>query len=151
MEPWHLWIIAGVILITLLAAPALRAAVLVESVLAASGAKDAFPLVAGAAAPVCVDPGDWPGVIRAAGDLQADIERVTGRRPDLIKGAPARGLAVIAGTLGRGPALIPIKLSLTSERGIRKTFELSMVNGEPRVHRVVTAIDPAYEGRGPEL
>ncbi len=36
----------------------------------------------------------------------------------------------IAGTLGRGPTLIPIKLSLTSERGIRKTFSLSMVNDQ---------------------
>ena len=36
----------------------------------------------------------------------------------------------IAGTLGPGPALIPIKLSLTSERGTRKTFEMRMVNDQ---------------------
>jgi hypothetical protein len=36
----------------------------------------------------------------------------------------------IAGTLGPGPAMIPIKLTLNSERGIRKTFNMAMVNDE---------------------
>ena len=36
----------------------------------------------------------------------------------------------IAGTLGKGPALIPISLSLTSDRGIKKTFKLGVVNDQ---------------------
>jgi hypothetical protein len=36
----------------------------------------------------------------------------------------------IAGTLGPAPAMIPIKLTLNSERGIRKTFNMAMVNDE---------------------
>jgi len=36
----------------------------------------------------------------------------------------------IAGTLGPGPALIPVRLSLTSERGTKKTFNMSMVNDQ---------------------
>ena len=36
----------------------------------------------------------------------------------------------IAGTLGAGPQLIPIKLTLTSERGTKKTFNMSMVNDQ---------------------
>jgi hypothetical protein len=36
----------------------------------------------------------------------------------------------IAGTLGRGPALIPITLSLTSDRGTNKTFKLNVVNDQ---------------------
>ncbi len=36
----------------------------------------------------------------------------------------------IAGTLGAGPAMIPISLSLTSERGTRKTFRMGMVNDQ---------------------
>jgi hypothetical protein len=37
----------------------------------------------------------------------------------------------IAGTLGKGPAMIPIKLTLTNtERGFKKTFDLQMVNDE---------------------
>ena len=43
---------------------------------AASGA---FTLVRNkAAAPIYVDPSDWPGVVRAVSDLDADIARVTG-------------------------------------------------------------------------
>jgi hypothetical protein len=36
----------------------------------------------------------------------------------------------IAGTLGAGPAMIPITLTLNSERGTRKTFRMAMVNDE---------------------
>ena len=36
----------------------------------------------------------------------------------------------IAGTLGPGPQLIPIKLTLTSERGTKKTFNLAMVDDQ---------------------
>jgi hypothetical protein len=36
----------------------------------------------------------------------------------------------IAGRLGAGPAMIPIRLSLASERGIRKTFAFNVVNDQ---------------------
>jgi hypothetical protein len=36
----------------------------------------------------------------------------------------------IAGTLGAGPALIPVKINLTSERGTKKTFTMAMVNDQ---------------------
>ena len=36
----------------------------------------------------------------------------------------------IAGTLGAGPALIPINLKLTSDRGTTKTFKMSVVNDQ---------------------
>jgi SpoIVB peptidase S55 len=36
----------------------------------------------------------------------------------------------IAGTLGPGPSMIPIKLTLNSERGTRKTFNISMVRDQ---------------------
>lgn len=36
----------------------------------------------------------------------------------------------IAGTLGPGPAMIPITLSLTAERGTRRTFTIGMVNDQ---------------------
>ncbi len=36
----------------------------------------------------------------------------------------------IAGTLGPGPSMIPITLNLTSERGTRKTFRMSMVRDQ---------------------
>ncbi|UVS78855.1 glycosyl hydrolase 115 family protein [Actinokineospora sp. UTMC 2448] len=58
-----------------------------------------FPLVAdGRAAPILVDDADFAGVRRAAGDLRADVERVTGIAPAL--GGRGREV-VIVGTLGR--------------------------------------------------
>ena len=36
----------------------------------------------------------------------------------------------IAGTLGPGPALVPVRISLTSDRGTKKTFNMSMVNDQ---------------------
>ena len=37
------------------------------------------------ATPVYVDPTDYPGVIRAVGDLQSDIHKVSGPLPSLIR------------------------------------------------------------------
>ena len=36
----------------------------------------------------------------------------------------------IAGTLGPGPTLIPLRISLTSDRGTKKTFNMAMVNDQ---------------------
>lgn len=53
-------------------------------------------------APLYLAPDDWPGVVRAAGDLQADLERVTGVRPALSTSAPSSSsVAVLIGTVGR--------------------------------------------------
>jgi len=55
----------------------------------------------GRLATLVVDSGEHAGVVRAAGDLQADIERVTGSRPVLMRGAKAFGPhAIVIGTLG---------------------------------------------------
>ena len=57
---------------------------------------------AGQAAALYVDPADYIGVLRAAGDLQTDIERVSAQRPVLHKGVqPAGADVVIIGTLGK--------------------------------------------------
>jgi hypothetical protein len=63
----------------------------------------AFPLAeAGVVAPLVVDQGDWPGVLRAAGDFQADVERVVARKPTLGYELPSAAPAVVlVGTLGR--------------------------------------------------
>ena len=52
-------------------------------------ATDAFPLVARGRAAVLVVPPDAPEVVRiAASDFAADVERVTGIRPEILPAAP---------------------------------------------------------------
>ncbi|MFJ8642773.1 glycosyl hydrolase 115 family protein [Streptomyces sp. NPDC093610] len=66
-----------------------------------------FPLVrAGEAAPIVVSDKDYDGVVRVAGDLQDDIERVTGVRPALSRNAAPRGREIVlVGTIGRSPLI----------------------------------------------
>jgi hypothetical protein len=66
-----------------------------------------FPVVRGnEAAALYVDAKDWPGVIRAVKDLQADIARVTNRQAALSHDASALvGNAILVGTLGRSPVI----------------------------------------------
>ncbi|MET9459757.1 glycosyl hydrolase 115 family protein [Streptomyces canus] len=69
--------------------------------------RPAFPLAAGGTAVgIFVDAADDPAVVRAAGDLQSDVERVSGARPDLLRALPRSApLLVLVGTLGASPAI----------------------------------------------
>jgi hypothetical protein len=55
------------------------------------------------ATPLLVSDSDWPGVIRASGDLSQDIDRVTGQRPVVLHARAQlhAGDAVIIGTIGK--------------------------------------------------
>ena len=82
-----------------------------------------FPLAAsGKVAALCADPQDWPGVLRAAHDLQADLHRVTGLDAPLCD--PNRrpsGDVVLIGTIGRSALIDRLirnrKIDVTSIRG----------------------------------
>jgi hypothetical protein len=93
----------------------------------------AFPLVsASAAASIFVDPADWPGVRRAAGDLQADIERVTGVRPEFAPARPATtAQAVLIGTIGHSPLIDRLvaagRLDVEAIRGRWEAFVIETV------------------------
>src|SRR5437868_1594883 len=66
----------------------------------------AFPLVtADRLAPLWHESADYPGVTRAVADLQADIERVTSRRPVATTTRPVDAAPVIIGTLGRNATI----------------------------------------------
>ncbi|MFJ5308660.1 glycosyl hydrolase 115 family protein [Streptomyces sp. NPDC088350] len=95
----------------------------------------AFPLIG---APVVVDPDDHPGVVRVAGDLRDDIERVTGVRPG---SAPAR-LVVLVGTIGRS-ALIDglVAAGKLDVSGIRGRWETSL---QTVVERPMPGVDRAF-------
>jgi hypothetical protein len=55
----------------------------------------------GAAAPLWISDSDWPGVIRAVGDLSGDISRVTGVQPAVLHVGAHGGDVVIIGTIGK--------------------------------------------------
>ncbi|MGH7996292.1 MAG: glycosyl hydrolase 115 family protein, partial [Opitutaceae bacterium] len=64
-------------------------------------AGDDFPLVAGGrATKLCADDHDWAGVLRAMGDFEEDVARVTGAKPR-IEYAPIGRDIVLVGTVGR--------------------------------------------------
>lgn len=122
-----LWLI-GVSACSLVA----RGALAEHSLLASSGTAGAFPLVAGSTATLHVAEQDWPGVIRAARDLQADIERVTGKKPALhATAAPMAGTVVLIGTVGRSPLIDGLvaagRLDVTPIRGQWEAFVIETV------------------------
>jgi hypothetical protein len=90
------------------------------------GTKDAFSLVnAGEATAIFVDPADDVLVQKAAGLLQEDIQRVTGKRPEVYEKIPARGTgAVIIGSLN-GSMLIKnlVKEKKINAASLRNAWE----------------------------
>ncbi len=61
---------------------------------------------AGASAPIVVSSADYPGVVRAARSVGADVGRVTGRPSAVsLDAVPAAPDIVVAGTLGRSPLI----------------------------------------------
>jgi hypothetical protein len=89
-----------------------------------------FPLVeASAAAAVYVDSGDYAGVVRAAGDLVADVARVTGATPAMARDEKGLGAnAVLAGTIGKS-ALIDrlIREGKIDTSGIKGKWEAFLI------------------------
>ncbi len=105
-----------------------------ESFLTFSAEAEAPALVAGGhAAPILIDAADWPGVRRVAGDLQADIARVSSVRPELLDQTPAATpCAIIVGTVGRSPLLDRLiqagKLDVAGIAGRWEAFQIETVD-----------------------
>ena len=60
----------------------------------------------GQAAPLVVSEQDWPGVVRAVGDLSQDVGCVTGHDAPVVKDKAAAGdEVVLIGTIGRSPLI----------------------------------------------
>ncbi len=110
-----------VTLLLALCAPAF-AALGEASLLGNGGAGDLVLVRRGTAAPIHIAATDWPGVQRAARDLQSDIERVTRVQLAFSSEAPVRAATVIlVGTIGRSTLIDHLiergKLDATDIRG----------------------------------
>ena len=95
--------------------------------------KGFFPLsVSGKSAPLCVSSGDFAGVQLILKNFQADIERVTGTRPEVfIDKIPASKEVVIIGTIGKSPLIDRLvrekKLDANDVVGKWETFLIQIV------------------------
>ncbi len=115
--------------------------------------ENALPLlVNGRVAPVFLDQADYPGVLRAAADLCADVERVGGVRPRLITHeAPAGESVVIAGTLGRSALIDQLvkagKIPAADLAGKWESFSISTVDAPmPGVGRALVIVGSDKRG-----
>jgi hypothetical protein len=116
------------LVIVLLSITSARAA---PSWIAEAGAASDFPLASrGAAAPIIFAEQDAKVVAIAAGDLAADIERVTGRKP-VVRSTQVDGHAVLVGTLGNSPLIDQLvaagKLDVRELKGAWESFIITTV------------------------
>lgn len=114
---------------TLRAEPSLGLPVTIVADRARAGS---FPLVGPhGPAPLWHDAADFPGVIRAVTDLQADIERVTGRRPGIVAEHEKGRTPVIIGTIGKSALIDSLsqsgKLDTRDLRGKWESFVITTV------------------------
>jgi hypothetical protein len=92
-----------------------------------------FPIVQNKrAATVVVDDNDWPGVIRAAGDLRLDVERVTGVAPNIVPQRKGLGAnAIVIGTIGKSAMIDRLvrekKIDVSSVMGKWESFVIQVV------------------------
>jgi hypothetical protein len=102
-------------------------------IVAHTAERGAFPLVRDRnAARLFVDGADFPGVRRAAGDLQSDIERVSGVKPELVTDrVPSGGLAVIVGAVGKSSLIDALakagKIDVQSISGKWESFLIATI------------------------
>lgn len=83
-------------------------------------------------ADIYVDSQDWPGVVRAAKDLQTDIARVTSRTAKIIHKEPRLGKnAVLIGTIGKSKIIDQLikdgKVDVSQIRGKWESFIIEVV------------------------
>ncbi|MBN2684379.1 MAG: glycosyl hydrolase 115 family protein [Pontiellaceae bacterium] len=109
-----------------------------ETLISEEAQSKAFPLVAdGAASPLFYDSGDHKGVIRAVQDLQADIERVSDKRPRISSNAVNAAHPVLIGTLGQSALIDQLvesgKLNAQELKGAWESF-------------LITTIDQPFDG-----
>lgn len=118
-----------------------------ESYIATSTGSGYFPLVSQSGpASIFIDENDFKGVHRVAEDLQKDIERVTGKLPELRNSAEVTsGTSVIVGTLGRSSLIDQLvqnnKIDVSEIDGKWETFTIQVVeNPFPNVEQALVIV-----------
>ncbi len=105
-----------------------------ESYIATSEKSGYFPLVSqNGTATIFLDENDFKGVHLVAEDFQKDIERVTGKLPELQTSAEINSdMPVIVGTLGKSSLIYQLvqnnKIDVSEIEGKWETFAIQVVN-----------------------
>jgi hypothetical protein len=107
LTPVRLVSVLGMLWVFVLAIPCEGFALGSERYVETAPSAGSFPIVAGnSVASIQVDADDFVGVVRAAGDLQADIARVSGRLPAVSHDEKnIRGNVILVGTIGKSRAI----------------------------------------------
>ncbi|UOQ64271.1 glycosyl hydrolase 115 family protein [Hymenobacter volaticus] len=122
-----------VLLVPFVAQAQTPATKLTDTYVSTEKGKSGFALAAsGKTAALFASNSDWPGVLRAARDLQADINRVTKLTPTFTTDkAPTGNEVVLIGTLGKSPLIDGLvkskKLDVSQVAGKWETFVLQVV------------------------
>lgn len=118
--------------VVLLAVPVQAGLGIAKDFVSETSSPGAFPVVSsGQPSPLCYDNDDQKGVIRAIGDLQLDIERVTGKKPQLSPGRADFERPIIIGTLNHSKLIDGLvtsgKLDVADLKGKRESFVIAAV------------------------
>ncbi len=105
----------------------------------------------GVAAPIIIDSRDYPGVLRAAHDLQTDLERVARIRPVIIDDQASGADVIIVGTLGRNRLIDKLvgraKLDVAAIRGRWESYLIQVVaQPSPGVKRALVIVGSDKRG-----
>jgi len=125
--------VAALLLLPALALAQSAALPVGTSYISAKKTTGSFPLVAnGKAATLYASESDWPGVLRTIRDVQADINRVTGREATFLTDKPqGKQPAVLIGTIGHSPLIDELvkagKLDVSNLAGRWETFVVQTV------------------------
>jgi hypothetical protein len=125
--------VAALLLLPALALAQSAALPMGTSYISAKKTTGSFPLVAGGkAAALYASESDWPGVLRATRDVQADINRVTGREPAMLTDKPqGQQPVVLVGTVGHSPLIDELvksgKLDVSNLAGRWETFVVQTI------------------------
>ncbi|WP_297098612.1 glycosyl hydrolase 115 family protein [uncultured Draconibacterium sp.] len=129
------WILVGLnVLLAFQAEAQAKSGLSQNMIVEASKSDSDFPIVANSlAASIYYDQNDYQGVIRAIGDLQNDIDRVTGVKPELFtdskKGADYE---IIIGTVGKSGPIDKLvssgKLDVSEVTGKWESFVIATID-----------------------
>ena len=131
----HLRCVVALLLLPMLALAQAASQPVGPSYVSTKKTTGSFPLVAnGQVAHLYASERDWPGVLRTIRDVQADINRVTGREPIFTTDQPTTGRepAVLIGTVGHSPLIDKLvqsgKLDVSGLAGRWETFVVQAID-----------------------